>query len=75
VWDSTSANVGQFAGMPTSAPYVNASIARGTGHSIGHHILGHALHLRQLAFAEECVQWARCNTSILQSTCCATRLL
>jgi hypothetical protein len=43
----------------TAAPYVDASIARATGHSIDHHILGHALHLRQLAFAEECQLWAR----------------
>jgi hypothetical protein len=27
-------------------------------HSIDHHVLGHALHLRQLAFAEECQLWA-----------------
>ena len=41
-----------------AAPFVDASIARATGHSIDHHILGHALHLRQLAFAEECQLWA-----------------
>ena len=54
LWDSTPETVAQFANLLTSAPFVDASIARGTGHSIDHHILGHALHLRQLAFVEEC---------------------
>jgi pimeloyl-ACP methyl ester carboxylesterase len=58
LWDSTPANVEQFAKLLTAAPFVDASIARATGHSIDHHILGHALHLRQLAFAEECQLWA-----------------
>ncbi|HEY1488919.1 MAG TPA: alpha/beta fold hydrolase [Micromonosporaceae bacterium] len=58
LWDSTPENVATFASLLTGAPFVTASIARGTGHSIDHHILGHALHLRQLAFAEECTQWA-----------------
>jgi pimeloyl-ACP methyl ester carboxylesterase len=58
LWDSTPENVAQFAKLLTNAPFVDASIARGTGHSIDHHILGHALHLRQLAFAEECAWWA-----------------
>ena len=59
LWESTPENVEQFAAMFTSAPFVNASVARGTGHSIDHHVLGHALHLRQLAFAAECAAWAR----------------
>jgi pimeloyl-ACP methyl ester carboxylesterase len=58
LWDSTPANVATFATMLTGAPFVDAAIARGTGHSIDHHLLGHALHLRQLAFAEECTWWA-----------------
>jgi pimeloyl-ACP methyl ester carboxylesterase len=58
LWDSTPENVAQFAKLLTNAPFVDASIARGTGHSVDHHILGHALHLRQLAFAEECSWWA-----------------
>ena len=58
LWDSTPANVEQFAKLLTAAPFVDAGIARATGHSIDHHILGHALHLRQLAFAEECQLWA-----------------
>ena len=56
--DSSPATVEQFAKLLTAAPFVDASIARATGHSIDHHILGHALHLRQLAFAEECQLWA-----------------
>jgi pimeloyl-ACP methyl ester carboxylesterase len=58
LWDSTPANVEQFAKLLTAAPVVDAGIARAAGHSIDHHILGHALHLRQLAFAEECQLWA-----------------
>ncbi|HEY0181503.1 MAG TPA: alpha/beta hydrolase family protein [Rhodopila sp.] len=54
LWDSTPENVAQFAKLLTSSPFVDASIARGVGHSIDHHVLGHALHLRQLAFVEEC---------------------
>jgi pimeloyl-ACP methyl ester carboxylesterase len=58
LWDSSPANVEHFAKLLTAAPFADASIARATGHSIDHHILGHALHLRQLAFAEECQLWA-----------------
>ena len=58
LWDSSAANVEQFAKLLTAAPFVTANVARNTGHSIDHHILGHALHLRQLAFAEECQLWA-----------------
>jgi pimeloyl-ACP methyl ester carboxylesterase len=61
LWDSTPANVEQFAKLLTAAPFVDASIARSTGHSIDHHILGHALHLRQLAFAADCALWASQN--------------
>lgn len=58
LWSSGSENVARFAAMFTAAPFVDASVARGTGHCIDHHTLGHALHLRQLAFAEECAHWA-----------------
>ncbi|WP_103356001.1 alpha/beta fold hydrolase [Amycolatopsis sp. CA-128772] len=50
LWAGNPENVGAFAAMFTSAPFV--SVTRGTGHS-------HALHLRQLAFAAECAAWAR----------------
>jgi hypothetical protein len=59
LWDAAPANVEQFAKLLTAAPFVDASIARATGHSIDHHILGHALHLRQLAFVGECELWGR----------------
>ncbi|MHA6761391.1 alpha/beta hydrolase [Streptacidiphilus sp. PAMC 29251] len=59
LWDSTAENVARFAGLLTAVPFVEAGIARGTGHSIDHHTLGRALHLRQLAFAEECTSWAQ----------------
>jgi pimeloyl-ACP methyl ester carboxylesterase len=63
LWDSTAANVEQFAKLLTAAPHVDAGIARATGHSIDHHILGHALHLRQLAFVGECELWGRQNAA------------
>ena len=59
LWDSTPDNVERFAKLLTAAPYVEASIARSTGHSIDHHTLGHSLHLRQLAFVRECELWER----------------
>ncbi|MEU6112538.1 alpha/beta hydrolase family protein [Streptomyces albidoflavus] len=59
LWDSSEENVARFAGMFTAAPFVEAGVARGTGHCIDHHRLGHALHLRQLAFAAECAERAR----------------
>lgn len=58
LWDSSPENVARFAAQFTAAPFVDAAIARGTGHCIDHHALGFALHLRQLAFAEECAIWA-----------------
>ncbi|WP_306322801.1 MULTISPECIES: alpha/beta fold hydrolase [unclassified Streptomyces] len=58
LWSSGSQNVARFAAMFTAAPFVDASVARDTGHCIDHHVLGDALHLRQLAFAEECAHWA-----------------
>lgn len=61
LWDSRPENVNRFAAMFSAAPFVDASVARATGHSIDHHILGHALHLRQLAFLDECAAWAQHN--------------
>ena len=54
LWDSSPEAVARFAALFTAAPWVDASVARSVGHSIDHHRLGHALQLRQLAFAEEC---------------------
>ena len=58
LWDSSAENVTGFAALFTASPFVDASVARGTGHSIDHHRLGRALHLRQLAFADECRVYA-----------------
>lgn len=58
LWSSGPENVAEFAALFTAAPFVDASVARGTGHCIDHHILGFATQLRQLAFAEECAHWA-----------------
>ena len=46
--------VDAFAGMFTSAPRVDAALARGVGHNIDHHHLGRALQLQQLAFSLTC---------------------
>lgn len=64
LWSSGTENVARFAAMFTAAPFVDAGVARGTGHAIDHHTLGFALHLRQLAFAEECVAWASAQRGI-----------
>lgn len=58
LWSSGPENVARFAALFTAAPFVDASVARGTGHCIDHHILGLSTQLRQLAFAEECAHWA-----------------
>ncbi|MFB6555608.1 alpha/beta fold hydrolase [Streptomyces sp. NPDC056405] len=58
LWSSAPENVAEFAALFTAAPFVDAGVARGTGHCIDHHTLGLATQLRQLAFAEECAQWA-----------------
>jgi len=54
IWDSSTAAIGSFVDALGAAPLVDSGVARATGHSIDHHILGPALHARQLAFAEEC---------------------
>ena len=59
LWDSTADNVAHFAKLLTNAPFVEASLLRGPRHTKDPHTLGHALHLRQLAFAEECIVWER----------------
>lgn len=58
LWSSSPENVAAFAALFTAAPFVDAGVARATGHCIDHHLLGLATQLRQLAFAEECAHWA-----------------
>jgi hypothetical protein len=50
---STEARAEFRALFPDSVP-VTTSVIPGVGHSIDHHALGAALHLRQLAFAHTC---------------------
>ncbi|MFG1928666.1 alpha/beta hydrolase [Cryptosporangium sp. NPDC048952] len=52
LWDSSAEARADFAARFT-AP-VTVELAPATGHSIDHHVLGAALHLRQLAFAYSC---------------------
>jgi pimeloyl-ACP methyl ester carboxylesterase len=63
LWDSSPQSIEQFAALFTATPFVDASIARATGHSIDHHRLGHALHQRQLAFFDECLLIAGSETA------------
>lgn len=54
LWNADQSRVDDFAAMFTSAPRVDATLARGVGHNIDHHHLGRALQLQQLAFALTC---------------------
>jgi hypothetical protein len=54
LWDSSPESVERFASLLAVAPFVDASIMRGVGHSLDHHRSAYALHLRQLAFAHDC---------------------
>lgn len=58
LWDGAPDKVAEFPALLVNAPFVQSAVARGVGHSIDHHLLGHALHLRQLAFVEESAAWA-----------------
>lgn len=55
LWDTTPPSVARFVELFTAAPFVEAGIARASGHAIDHHRVGRALHLRQIAFADECL--------------------
>jgi pimeloyl-ACP methyl ester carboxylesterase len=54
LWVVDQNRVDTFAGYFSSAPWVNATLFRGSGHNIDHHHLGRTLHLQQLAFAWAC---------------------
>jgi hypothetical protein len=54
LWDTSSGSIEKFTALFTAAAFIDASVMRAVGHSIDHHKGGHALHLRQLAFAHEC---------------------
>ena len=55
LWDTSPASVARFVEQFTAAPFVDAGIARASGHAIDQHRVGRALHLRQIAFADECL--------------------
>lgn len=55
LWVVDESRVATFTGYFTSAPWVDAKLQAGAGHNLDHHRLSRALHLRQLAFACECV--------------------
>ena len=54
LWDTSPKSIERFMGLFTAAASIDASVIPAAGHSIDHHKSGHALHLRQLAFAHEC---------------------
>ena len=55
LWDTSAASVAGFTEQFTTAAFVETEIARARGHAIDHHRVGRALHLRQIAFADECL--------------------
>ncbi|MEV6639492.1 alpha/beta hydrolase [Amycolatopsis sp. NPDC051371] len=58
-WDVSQERVDSFAGLFPAAPFVDASLWRGTGHCIEHHRLGEAYGRTVLAFAERCAMEPR----------------
>lgn len=58
-WVVSNERVDGFAGLFSSAPFVDASLWRGTGHCIEHHRLGEAYVRAVLAFAERCAMEPR----------------
>jgi hypothetical protein len=55
LWDTSPSSVARFAEQFTAAPFVETGIVPASGHAIDHHLVGRALHLRQIAFADECL--------------------
>jgi pimeloyl-ACP methyl ester carboxylesterase len=58
LWVVSQERVDAFAGRFSAAPLIDATLARGVGHSLDHHSAAGTWHERQLAFAQECVQIA-----------------
>lgn len=56
LWTATPECVARFSELHSAAPFVDARVMPNVGHNIDQHHLGRALHLRQLAFADECAQ-------------------
>lgn len=54
LWETSPESLEKFTALFTAAPSIDATLMPAVGHSIDHHKAGHALHLRQLAFAHEC---------------------
>jgi hypothetical protein len=53
LWDSSAAALADYAGRFTGP--ASATVLPATGHSIDHHLMGAALDLGQLAFAQSCM--------------------
>ena len=62
LWDSSPGARASFVKAFTNNTRVEAELIRGAGHSIDHHSLGTAVHLKQLAFAHECA-WLAARSS------------
>jgi pimeloyl-ACP methyl ester carboxylesterase len=59
VWDSTPEGQVEIAAMFSSAPRVQTALQLDAPHNISLSLTARAYHLHVLAFAEECVLWAR----------------
>ena len=63
LWDSSAEARALFVQKFTNNTRVEAELIRGAGHSLDHHSLGTAVHLKQLAFAHECAWLASAGQS------------
>ncbi|MDQ6695910.1 MAG: alpha/beta fold hydrolase [Actinomycetota bacterium] len=54
LWDSSTEALDDFASRFADGAGATATLVRGVGHSIDHHLLGASVHLQQLAFAYAC---------------------
>jgi len=63
LWDSSAEARALFVQKFTNNTRVEAELIRGMGHSLDHHSLGTAVHLKQLAFAHECAWLASASQS------------
>jgi len=54
LWDSTPEAMADFESRFADGAGATATLVRGVGHSIDHHLFGAAVHLQQLAFAYTC---------------------
>jgi pimeloyl-ACP methyl ester carboxylesterase len=59
MWDVSPESVARMAGYFTNAPFVDATLWRGAGHNIEHHIMGPAFVNVVMSFADRCAMETR----------------